>query len=133
MEQYISKDALVAEIKRYIKQCKGVISSAEGRQLTQSNFKGRITGCEDILSFIDTLEVINPYEEHIQYDSIKSGIQRHSETYLFNIDSKLFPQLTKEQQELWRKEIEQAVISGGEAGVELAKDIRYKENLGVKK
>ena len=44
----------------------------------------------------------------------------------------LFNQLTKEQQALWRKEIEQACISGGEAGVELARDIRYKENLEAK-
>lgn len=92
-----------------------------------------IKECNLILSFINSLKVKNPYEQCIRYDSIKSGIQTHAETYSFNIDSKLFPQLTKEQQELWRKEIEQAVISGGDAGVELAKDIRYKENLEVKK
>lgn len=69
-----------------------------------------------------------PYEQTIQFDSIKAGIQAHAETYSFNIESKLFNQLTKEQQELWRKELEQACISGGEAGVELAKDPRYKEN-----
>jgi hypothetical protein len=40
----------------------------------------------------------------------------------------LFNQLTKEQQELWREEIEYACISGGEMGVELARDPRYKEN-----
>lgn len=33
---------------------------------------------------------------------------------------------------MWRKEIEQACISGGEVGVELARDSRYKENLEVK-
>ena len=33
---------------------------------------------------------------------------------------------------MWRKEIEQAVISGGEAGVKLARDPRYKENFEVK-
>jgi ketopantoate reductase len=44
----------------------------------------------------------------------------------------LFNQLTKEQQALWRKEIEQAVISGGYNGLDLARDSRYKENLEVK-
>ena len=44
----------------------------------------------------------------------------------------MFNQLSKEQQGLWRKEIEQACISGGEIGVELAKDPRYKENVEVK-
>ena len=33
---------------------------------------------------------------------------------------------------MWRKEIEQACISGGYAGVELAKDPRYEENSKVK-
>lgn len=74
----------------------------------------------------------NPYEQCIQYDSIKVGIQAHAEIYSFNIQSELFNQLTIEQQKLWRKEIEQACISGGEAGVELARDIRYKENVKVK-
>lgn len=83
----------------------------------------------DNISFLDTLESVDPYEQCVQYDSIKAGIQAHAETYSFNIESELFNQLTKEQQALWRKEIEQACISGGEAGVELARDPRYKENL----
>ena len=33
---------------------------------------------------------------------------------------------------MWRKEIEQACVSGGEMGVELARDLRYKENHEVK-
>lgn len=78
------------------------------------------------------MEEKNSYEQVVQYDSVKSGIQAHAEIYSFNIESMLFPQLTKEQQKLWRKEIEQAVISGGEAGVELARDPRYKENLEMK-
>ena len=40
-----------------------------------------------------------------------------AKTYSFNIESCLFPQLTKEQQVLWKKEIEQAVISGIEFGI----------------
>ena len=87
---------------------------------------------DEILCIIDTLEVKDPYEQCVQYDSIKASIQAHAETYSFNIESELFNQLTKEQQALWRKEIEQACISGGEVGVELAKDPRYKENLEVK-
>ena len=74
----------------------------------------------------------DPYEEYIQYSSVKDGIQAYAETYSFNIESELFNQLTKEQQALWRKEIEQAYISGGDTGVELAKDPRYKENFEVK-
>ena len=78
------------------------------------------------------MEEKNSYEQVVQYDSVKSGIQAHAETYSFNIESELFNQLTKEQQALWRKEIEQACISGGDAGVTLARDQRYKENLEVK-
>lgn len=74
----------------------------------------------------------DPYGQRIQYPSIKDGIKAYAETYSFNIESKLFNQLTKEQQKLWRKEIEQAYISGGNTGVELARDIRYKENLELK-
>lgn len=85
-----------------------------------------------ILDIIDTLKVIDPYEQCVQYSSIEDGIKAHAETYSFNIESELFNQLTKEQQALWRKEIEQACISGGEAGVELATDPRYKEKLEVK-
>lgn len=74
----------------------------------------------------------DPYNQCVQYPSVKAGIQAHAETYSFNIESELFNQLTKEQQALWRKEIERACISGGEAGVKLARDPRYKENLEVK-
>ena len=101
------------------------------------NLEDYFEGYEDALvlfkeKFLDTLEVINPYEQCVQYDSIESGIQAHAETYSFNIESELFHQLTKEQQTLWRKEIEYAVISGGQTGIELARDIRYKENVEVK-
>jgi len=37
-----------------------------------------------------------------------------AEEYSLNIESSLFQQLTKEQQELWRKEIEQAYNAGAE-------------------
>ena len=67
------------------------------------------------------------FDNRVQYASIEEGIKAHAETYSFNIDSLLYNQLNKDQQELWRKEIEQAVISGGEAGVELANDRRYQK------
>lgn len=67
----------------------------------------------------------------IQYTSVEAGIKSFAETYSFNIESNLFHQLTKEQQELWKKEIEQACINGGNVGVELARDMRYKENKPV--
>ena len=83
--------------------------------------------------FLEMLfEAKDPYKQCVQYDSIKAGIKAHAETYSFNIESELFNQLTPEQQKLWRKEIEQACISGGEMGVELARDPRYKENVEVK-
>ena len=73
------------------------------------------------------------YGQCIQYPNIKDGIKAHAETYSFNIESELFNRLiTPEQQKLWRKEIEQAYISGGDAGVEFARDIRYKENFEAK-
>jgi len=65
----------------------------------------------------------------VQYASIEQGIKAFAETYSFNIDSKLFNQLTKEQQILWRSEIEQAIINGGEAGIEFAKDKRYNSEV----
>lgn len=85
-----------------------------------------------MLSFLDTLEVKDLYEQCIQYPSIKDAIQAQAETYSFNIESELFQQLTKEQQKLWRKEIEEAYVNAGNAGYLLAKDTRYKENLEVK-
>lgn len=59
-------------------------------------------------------------DNNVQYSSIKDSIKAYAENYSFNIESKLFPQLSKEQQKLWRYEIEQAYISGG--------DLIYKEN-----
>lgn len=132
--ELIDKSALVVEIEKLISnaQIKLQESQENNDQVSYIAWAEHIATCIKILSFLDTLEVIDPYEECVQYASIKAGIQAHAETYSFNIESKLFNQLTKEQQELWRKEIEQACISGGEVGVELAKDPRYKENVEVK-
>lgn len=73
------------------------------------------------------IDFYNP-DKRVQYDSIDGAIKAFAEIYSFNIESKLFYQLSKEQQELWRKEIEEAAINGGENGIELANDMRYKEN-----
>jgi hypothetical protein len=118
MVQLIDKAAVVAEIKRI--SCENPMDNSW------------YVDTEELLNFINTLEVKDPYEQCIQYPSVKDGIKAHAETYSFNTESLLFNQLTKEQQVLWRKEIEQACISGGDAGVGLARDIRYKENLEVK-
>lgn len=64
---------------------------------------------------------------NIQYASIDGAIKAHAEDYSFNIESELFQQLTPEQQKMWRKEIEQAVISGGYCGLNLATDNRYNQ------
>ena len=127
----INKDKVVARINKRINDEKEIIKKFShpfyASEITRCN--ARIVLLKQFRDFLDTLEVIDPYEQCVQYDSIKAGIQAHAETYSFNIESKLLNQLSKEQQELWRKEIEQACISGGEAGVELARDPRYKKNL----
>ena len=118
MEKYISKSSLVAEIKRRIKEI-----DEFGTYLSP---KGTLT---NLLCYINTLEVIDPYITCIQYPDIESAIKIHAEDYSWNIESELFQQLTPEQQKLWRKEIEQACISGGYSGLNLAKDPRYEETL----
>lgn len=130
MAQYIDKSVLIVEIENLLKPIRQRLERDKnnpwdsdiavykfGKQLTKK---------------IDFFEVIDPYEQCIQYSSIEDGIKAYAETYSFNIESELFNQLTKEQQVLWRKEIEQACISGGEMGIELARDTRYKETLKVK-
>ena len=131
MEQYIPKSALVAEIEKKKKYAQTLGDNAINSSMQQF-YDGMKQGCVDILSTLDTLEVKDPYEQVIQYPNIEDGIKAHAEDYSFNIESELFQQLTKEQQELWRKEIEQACISGGYSGFHLAKDPRYKENLEMK-
>lgn len=128
MEQYISKNTIAAIIrKRFDEYSSSILKHYDACTEARASELGKI------LTILDTLEVIDPYEQYVQYDSIKAGIQALAETYSFNIESELFNQLTtEEQQGLWRKEIEQAYINGGEAGVELARDPRYKENIKEK-
>lgn len=129
MAQYIDKSAVIAEIENKINKI-DLNSIEDWRYRLQREHD--IEVMKNIISLIDTLEVIDPYEQIVQYASIEAGIKAHAETYSFNIESLLFNQLTSEQQKIWHKEIEQAVISGGEMGVELARDARYKENFEVK-
>jgi hypothetical protein len=132
MTQYINKSALVAELERRIKVCQDYAKCNLTERARIGNHAQQLE-LKVILSFLDTLEVKDPYEQCVQYPSIKDGIETYASIYSFNIESQLFPQLTKEQQVLWRKEIEQACISGGDVGVTLARDQRYKENLKEKK
>jgi len=130
--ELIDKATVIAEIKNRIDRLQNKKRSCPANTPVEAICDNKINAYKELLSSLDILEVIDPYEQRIQYASVKSGIKAHAETYAFNIESSLFNLLDKEQQELWRKEIEQAVISGGEAGVELAGDLRYKENLEVK-
>ena len=127
--ELIDKSALVAEIEKRL-HANGAFDEVGDEAWSED--VGMCNAYKSILSFLNTLEVKDPYEQCVQYSSIKDGIEAHASIYSFNIESQLFPQLTKEQQALWRKEIEQACISGGDAGVTLARDQRYKENLEVK-
>lgn len=127
MTQYLDKAAVVAEIKkRFDEYSNSILKHYDAYKEAKAQELGKI------LTILDTLEVKDPYEQCIQYASVKDGIKAHAETYSFNIESELFTQLTREQQALWRKEIEQACISGGDMGYSLAKDPRYKENFEAK-
>ena len=46
----------------------------------------------------------------------QQDIKEFAKQYSFHVPSELFYQLTNEQQKLWRKEIEEAVISGANYG-----------------
>jgi len=61
-----------------------------------------------------------------QYDSIEGAKLGFIEEYSFNIESNLFLSLTPEQQKLWLIDIQHAVKSGIEYGIELMNDERYK-------
>ena len=99
--EVIYKDKIIAEINKRIMDAP---IDCYGHQ--------RVWAYNDVKNILDTLEGIDPYEQCIQYASVKDGIEYYAKTYSFNIESELFNQLTKEQQELWRKEIEQACIYG---------------------
>lgn len=83
MEQYISKSAVKAELER--------IEHETNYEPFTDEVLGKRFVCRSLLSFLNTLEVKDPYEQCAQYPSIKDGIEAHAETYSFNIESELFP------------------------------------------
>lgn len=66
------------------------------------------------------------YDNRKQYDSIEGAKVGFIEEYSFNIESRLYSSLSSEQQKLWLIDIQHAVKSGIEYGIELANDKRYK-------
>ena len=63
MAQYILKDALVAEIERLRKNA---WESFQKGNSTEEQYYLRYGVIQDILSFLNTLEIIDPYERYIQ-------------------------------------------------------------------
>ena len=84
MEQYINKDAIVTEIERLISSFDKCPKLNDTQIAVLAGNKVLLL---KLLSFLDTLETKNPYEQCIQYSSIKDGIKAHAETYSFNIES----------------------------------------------
>ena len=74
----IDKDALVAEIERFIERAKAERVLYPKTILAAKNYL-LIEDYKKLLSFLDTLEVKDPYEQYVQYDSIKEGIQAHAD------------------------------------------------------
>ena len=66
------------------------------------------------------------YDNKKQYDSIEDAKLGFIEEYSFNIEGNLFFSLSAEQQKLWLIDIQHAVKSGIEYGIELTNDERYK-------
>ena len=61
-----------------------------------------------------------------QYASIEDAKVGVIEEYSFNIESRLYSSLSPEQQKLWLIDIQHAVKSGIEYGIELSNDEHYK-------
>lgn len=57
MEQYISKDALVAEIERWIELLTNEKSQEGASQIDKLSLGGRIAELQEVKAFLDTLEV----------------------------------------------------------------------------
>ena len=129
--KYIDADKLITKIEKSKNELKSLMSKLY-YAANYKECKAELNGYNKILSIVSSLQQEQPevdlMDTRIQYASVHDGIKSFAETYSFNIDSQLFPQLSKEQQELWRKEIEQAAVSGGDIGITLARDVRYNEN-----
>lgn len=126
----INEKVIIAELER-LKKTESINKDCEkeiDRQFEEIVNKA-LYGKEPEMVDIDDL----PLDAcNIQYASIDGAIKAHAEDYSFNIESELFNQLSPELQKLWRKEIEQAVISGGYSGLNLARDRRYDDTHEVK-
>ena len=79
------------------------------------------------IKMMEEVDYFENIDNNAQYQSFEAAIEAHAKEYSFNIESMLFPQLTTEQQKLWRNEIEQAYISGANAGMSLARDFTKKD------
>ena len=77
---------------------------------------------ENTFDFEDDLS----YDVRKQYASIEGAKQGFIREYSFNMVSDLFLALPLEKQQLWVKEIQQALMAGIEYGIQLSNDERYK-------
>ena len=132
------KELIKQEIERRI----NLLQNGDADPEVMKRVEGVLLAYNSILQFIDSIPEESASEDlentilnlnnTKMYANRKAGIKSFAETYSFNIESVLFNQLTLEQQELWRKEIENAVINGGEIGLELSDDKRYDERESSK-
>lgn len=80
MEQYISKDALVAEITHKIKVLEAFIKNFDGISDKVEKAKNKIEALSDELLFLDTLEVKDvDFEKEIEQSFI--DLDYHLDTY----------------------------------------------------
>jgi len=107
MKEYIDKSELTKELLSRIDD-----NTRRGRD---------VSDYVEVLSILEELKVFyNPVElDKVQYTDLRNALQIHAESYAFNVESPLFPQLNKDQQLLWVRDLEQAVISGGEEAIGL--------------
>ena len=77
---------------------------------------------ENVFDFDDIIS----HDTRKQYNSIEDAKLGFIEEYSFNIESDLYFSLSLEQQKMWLIDIQHAVKSGIEYGIELANDEHYK-------
>ena len=107
MKEYIDKSELTKEILSRIDD-----NTRKG--------EGVYDYCE-VLSILGELKIFyNPVElDRVSYTDLRNSLQTHAESYAFNTESLLFPQLNKDQQVLWAQDLVRAVISGSEVAIGL--------------
>ncbi len=107
MTEYIDKSELTKELLS---------------RVSDNTRKGQsVSDYIEVLSIIDDLGVFyNPVElDKVQYTDLRNALQTYARSYAFKVESLLFPQLNKDQQILWARDLEQAVISGGDEAIGL--------------